>query len=140
VAKINNVSTALAMVFVAFAAMLIGGLTMISPTTSTTMQSASAAGGGGHECNEILGEVVCHSGGSGCGPGGCGAGGNNEIIVDCGDADFCIHRESGGHADGRGGGGGGGLSTDCVRDPSTGEYVCERTPHGGGGGVGGGSN
>jgi hypothetical protein len=59
--KVNN--TALAIVLIAFAVVLIGGLTVIP--TATTMQSASAERSGF---------------GGGCGVGGCGGVHNDEAL------------------------------------------------------------
>jgi hypothetical protein len=73
-----KLNTALAIAFVAFAGLVIGGLTVISPTT---IQSASAAAGsGGRECSEFEGAERCVAGGGGSGTGGGGGGGSGELL------------------------------------------------------------
>ena len=133
-----KLNTALAIAFVAFAGLVIGGLTVISPTT---IQSASAAAGsGGRECSEFEGAERCVAGGGGSGTGGGGFGGSGEIIV-CNEILHCdTPFVAGGGGSGTGGGGGGGINTDDCTTDANGDLTCETAPGGGGGGVGGGGN
>jgi hypothetical protein len=98
-----KLNTALAIAFVAFAGLVIGGLTVISPTT---IQSASAAAGsGGRECSEFEGAERCVAGGGGSGTGGGGRGGINtgDCTTDA-NGDLTCETAPGGGGGGVGGG------------------------------------